>query len=635
MSAASSTLIQAVVETLRPHAPFGQMAEEQLTIFASRLKLAFYAKGDIILAPEQGVPAHFFVIKQGGVIGEQVLAQADSSVAAWQLSEGECFPLGALLANRPVASIYRAAEDTFCYLLPASDFAETLSTSAPFHDFCTRRLASLLERSKHVVQTQYALAASEQQSLSTPLASVVRQEPVICPPEASIRQALVAMGDHAVGSVVVIDDDGRPLGIFTLQDLLHRVALPELDISRPIHEVMSRPPIALPMHAPAYEAALAMARHSIRHVLVVEEERLIGLVSEKDLFSLQRIGLAQLSETLRRAASPEHLADTMEDVRRLARNMLAQGVAAEHLTQIISALNDLAANRAIELALSEAPTDLPGFCWIALGSEGRLEQTLSTDQDNGIIFQDPEDGDAQTPRRKLLPLAERINQILARCGFPLCSGGIMAGRPDWCLSLKEWKARFSEWIDGGSPEALLNATIFFDFRPLYGDANLSHALREWLMRKAGANTRFLYLMAQNALRNSPPLGVVSDFAYREEAGRSHVIDLKLNGTTPFVDGARIYALATGTGGTNTVQRLRQAGRVAGIPAAEVEAWVDAFNFIQLLRLRQQHGATDAVNRNAANLLDPDELNPLDRRILKEAFRQGRKLQSHLAAKYRL
>jgi CBS domain-containing protein len=356
--------------------------------------------------------------------------------------------------------------------------------------------------------------------------------------------------------------------------------------------------------------------------------------SEKDLFSLQRVGLRQISSAIRNADTLEALKQSAHDIRQLTHNMMAQGVAAEQLTQFISTLNDLLTARIIELecmaaGVMESPLCVR-FCWIALGSEGRYEQTLNTDQDNGIIFQVPEGSSADQMRQTLLPIARRINETLDACGFPLCTGNIMASNPELCLSLDEWKEKFSRWIDHGDPLALLNATIFFDFRPLFGQSELAEKLHLWLAKQVESSPRFLHQMTANALRNRPPLGLVRDFSVGEE----HTLDLKLNGISPFVDAARIFSLATGGRHAGTLQRLRQAAAPLHIPPKEAEAWGEAFLFIQLLRLRLHHQQIEAA-QPMSNRVDPDHLNNLDRRILKEAFRQARKIQARLALNYHL
>jgi CBS domain-containing protein len=269
---------------------------------------------------------------------------------------------------------------------------------------------------------------------------------------------------------------------------------------------------------------------------------------------------------------------------------------------------------------------------MALGSEGRMEQTLATDQDNAVIFEPANGTDVEAVREKLLALACRINEALDACGFPLCKGFIMASNPKWCLTAEEWRAQFSRWIDSGGPEELLNASIFFDFRPLYGEEALASDLRTWLTARIQGNPRFLKQMMQNALRNVPPLGLVRDFVLSEDEMHPHTLDLKLSGSMPFVDGARIFALASGQPATGTAQRLKQAGEALRIPADETNSWIQAFHFIQLLRLRHQHDQ-ERKGLPSDNYLDPDTLSVLDRRILKEAFRQARKLQARLALDY--
>jgi len=600
-----------------------------------RMQLAYYAQGEVIVSPEQGTVKRFLVIKQGMVHGEQDVAHAVEADTWLELAEGECFPLGALLAHRSVASVYRAGKDTFCYELPVADFHTLLGLSAPFRDFCTRRIANLLEHSKQVIQAQYTQSSAEQQSLTSPLSAIIRRTPITCAPQTSVREVLAQMHESRIGSMVAVDEAGRPLGILTLPDVLERIALPQIDLTQPVIGIMTTQLTFLPPQALAYEAALAMAKQGFRHVLVVENERLVGLVSEKDLFALQRIGLRQVGSAIRHAQNIEELQLAAADIRSMAHNMMAQGVAAEQLTQFISTFNDLLTARVVELectGLSATPL-ADRLCWMALGSEGRFEQTLNTDQDNALIFTVPEGMTAEQVREQLLPVAKRINDSLALCGFPLCRGKVMASNPQWCLSLEEWMRTFSNWITNGTPEALLNASIFFDFRALYGAHALAEELRLWLTKVASDNTRFLHQMAENAMSIRPPLGVVRDFV----VGKEHTLDLKLNGITPFVDAARIFSLAAGVTHTSTIQRLRASAVKLKIHPSEVEAWVDAFLFIQVLRMRHhdeekmQGLGDDALD----NRIDPERLHELDRRILKEAFRQARKLQARLALEHHL
>ncbi|MDW3686947.1 DUF294 nucleotidyltransferase-like domain-containing protein [Cupriavidus sp. CV2] len=333
-----------------------------------------------------------------------------------------------------------------------------------------------------------------------------------------------------------------------------------------------------------------------------------------------RIAGAQDEGGLQRAAA---------EIRSLWHRVAGQA-AAEPLTRFISTLNDALTRRVVDLACAGEDMESMRWCWIALGSEGRQEQTLSSDQDNGMILAGS--GGAEAMRGRMLPLALRINEALDACGFPLCTGQIMASNPQWCLDLHEWRERFASWIIEGDPLALLNATIFFDLRPLYGADDLAQALTDWLAQMAPDNPRFLFQMTANALRRKVPLGLLRDFVVPKSGEFAGTIDLKLDAATLFIDAARIYGLACGARASNTADRLRRAGEAGRLEPQDVQAWILAFDCIQMLRLKTQQRCFErgmAMHNHVA----PNELEAGERRALLDALRQARALQKHLALDY--
>jgi CBS domain-containing protein len=606
------------------------MEEVALDFIVRHLALGYHAEGALILDPSQGVPEKFYIIQRGSV---QVVPFPDMRRGKAQplnLGAGECFSVGALLEKRAVTSPYRATSDTFCYELPAGHFPELLERSPVFAAFATRYLASMLRESRRLIRMD-SNGAGEQQAMSRPLATLVARGAVTCPPQTPVGDVLRTMQQRKIGSMLVVDDSGRLCGIFTRHDVLDRIALAKCDLARPVADVMTADPLTLPAEASAWEAALLIANRGIRHIPVHDGARIIGVVTERDLFALQRVSVRAIHRTVADAVSVDGLRQAADDIRRLVRSLLGQGVAAEQLTLIISTLNDALTRRILEIEAGHF--DLPGirWCWLAFGSEGRYEQTISTDQDNGIIFE----GDAPPDvlRQRLLPFAQAVNRGLDACGFPLCKGNIMAGNPQWCLSLDEWRSQFGRWVADTDPQALLHAVIFFDFRPLHGEEGLAQSLREHLLDLARNNSRFQRQLAQYALETPPPLGLISDFVTEGEGDFRGTIDLKKSGARLFADAARVLALAAGVAHTSTAQRLRQAGPVLNIPPSEIAAIVEGFFFLQGLRLRAQMN-TDA-DATGVNRVRPDTLNEVDRRILKESLRQARKLQSRLALDYRL
>jgi len=625
-------------QALKPHAPFAAMSEGDLDRIVRASLLKYFAPGEIILAPASNRPAHCYVIRQGTVRGERPGASG-GAIALWELSAGEMFPLGALIGRRGVTSVYRATQDTFCLKFPAAVFDAMIGSSPVFQDFCTRQLAHLLDLSRMRLQSEYVATATERRGLETPLGSLLRQAPVVCDPEAPLADALATMETHRIGAMLVADAEAKPLGIFTRQDVIGRVVLPQRSLTVPMREMMTAPAITLSVDATAGDAALVMAQHGIRHIVVIDGGgRIAGVVSERDLFSLQRLSVRELASTIRRAVDVPALVQCATDIRALSHSLVAQGVAAGHLTRMISSLNDQIAVRILDLAAPKHDLSGLALCWLGMGSEGRGEQTIATDQDNGLIFVANDEAIApDVIRERLLPFARGVNEAMDRCGYPLCKGGVMAMNPRWCASLDEWKAAFAGWIDQGDPVSLLAANIFFDFRALWGERRLADALRADIATRAQTNSRFLKQMSDNALRNRPPLNWRGELQAAEGDSDVEGIDLKMSGSVPFVDAARIFALATGVTATNTVERLAQAAAKRGIPAPEVPVWCDAFEYVQLLRLREQHrrvahGARNGEGTNP-NVVPLAMLPDLDRRILKEAMRQIRKVQQRLELDY--
>ena len=471
-------------------------------------------------------------------------------------------------------------------------------------------------------------------TLHSQLAALIKRPPVTVMPESTLREAVQLMSEHRIGSMIVVEpESGRPIGIFTLRDLLHKVAAKSCDLDQMVMSVMSGSGLQmLNWRSTVYQAALVMARHGIHHVIVVDAAgKLKGIVSQEDIYELQSGGGKAISGAIRTARDLEGLIAAAEDIRKLALGTLAEGGAAEALTQLISSLNDHLTVRLIELTRLEFNLPKTSWAWIAFGSEGRYEQTLSTDQDNGIVFAAPAD-QAEATRIAFLPFALEVNKRLDALGFPLCKGNVMASNPQLCLSLEEWQQRYNTWLRSNSPQALLDATIYFDFRPLYGDESLTEELAAWLKKNVPSATLFLRFMAETAINVKPPLGLIRDFTFDENKDFPHSIDLKTYGTRLFVDAARILALANGCDETGTPERLRAVAAKGKLSGEDIGAMIEGFQFLQKLRLRAQQEGTPM---GIANRVDPETLNELDRLILKEAFKRAKKLQGRIQLDYRL
>jgi CBS domain-containing protein len=621
----SHSLVQNLRQQVMQGLPFSKMAEADVDFFLSRSREAYFAPKEVILSPADGAPEFLYLIRQGRVSGRRDIPGIEET--AFSLDAGSLFSIGSAFANRPVSTTYSAIDDCFCLLFPVATMRQLQAQSKPFSDFLSNRIWGLLQESRTALRNSFASQALADQSLESRLGDLHLKKPLTTGPNTPLREALTLIHEKKVGSILVTEDERTIVGILTRYDVLSRVTLSDLDLNTPISAVMSTGVKTLSVDDTAEMAGLLMSRFNIRHLPILESGRLVGIISERDLFSLQRLSLSNISTSIRATEDLQGLKKCADDIRTFARNLLGQGVQARQLTALISHLNDVLTEQLIAMVASRYQLNHSRFAWIALGSEGRSEQTIATDQDNALVYAD-EDGEAQ--RAVYLQFAREVNEALDVCGYPLCKGNIMASNPELCLSQQEWLSRFDRWIEQGNPEDLLKASIFFDLRALAGNPDLLIPLKELVRVKAAAIPRFIKLLAENALNSRVPLNWLGAIEPTEINGQK-TIDLKVQGTALMVDAARIYSLAHGIESINTRERLAAVGRALNVPEVESAAWITAFEFLQTQRLAVQI-AEVTMNGNP-NAIDIDQLNSVDRSILKESLLKVRSLQQHLQLDY--
>ena len=398
------------------------------------------------------------------------------------------------------------------------------------------------------------------------------------------------MTERGVGSVVVVDEIGVPMGIVTDKDLRSKVLASGKMANVPVIDVMSRPVQSVSPDAFCFEAILSMMINRIKYLPVMDGMNLVGIISEHDLMVSQGNNPVAVIKGFQQAKSIEEIIAIRKNIDLAMRVILEHGGMAKDICELITTLNDHLTQKIIILAEEEMVQEREGrppvpYAWIALGSEGRREQTLRTDQDNAIIFADvPQDREEEV-RSYFLKLAEKVVAALERCGFPRCKGGIMASNPKWCRPDRVWKDYFSHWILGIdlSREEILQTFIFFDFRPIYGEQRFLSGLIDRISENLDQRTRFLREMAETAILNETPLGFFKRLVVQKSGDHKNQLNLKLHGLTPLVDAVRTLALDQKIFETNTLDRISALVERGLLPAAEADDLRDAFNVIMLVQ----------------------------------------------------
>jgi CBS domain-containing protein len=444
------------------------------------------------------------------------------------------------------------------------------------------------------------------------------------------------MVEQDVGSIVVVDAAGELAGIVTDRDLRRRVVAVMRSADDPVAAIMSAPVVTVKPEMLVLEALLAMTRRDIHHLVVVEAGRVVGVVSSDDLLRVQTSTPLELSRRIQACGSMAALADLMSALNEGVRHLFEQGLSGYQMGRVVAELNDFVIRRVLGFverdldAAGDGQPPLP-YCWLVLGSEGRREQTLRTDQDNALVYEDPPAGFLSPAERYFDRFAGRVVEALVALGYPRCPGDAMASNPRWRQPLGIWREYFAGWIREPDPQNLLYASIYFDFRPVAGREALATALRNEIRTRVGSWRSFPRHLAKLAVSHAPPLGMFSRFRLARADGRRG-IDLKLNGLLIVVNALRTIAIDLGLDEVNTLERLEAATTRGRFTQAEAEDVRDAYETMFSFRLRHQL-ARMAAGQQPDNFVDPLAMSRADQRRLEEAFRAVRRLQGKIEMRY--
>nr|WP_248343004.1 DUF294 nucleotidyltransferase-like domain-containing protein [Anaeromyxobacter paludicola] len=591
---------------VRATPPFDALPEEAFALAAKALEVAYFPAGTRLV--ERGGPPldHLHVIRKGAVRLER------DGQTVQVLEEGELVGVTSLVSRRtPFDAVVE--EDLLSYRLPRATFERLLAHAAFAGHFAT----GLADRLKNSLERAADADAGAGADLTVEVEGLLRGPPIWVEADASVGAAARVMRHHGVSSVLV---KSEPPGILTDRDLRNRVLAEGLGPDTPVAEVASAPLAGIPAAAPVYEAWQALLAKGMHHLAVTGPAGVLGVVTSGDLLRASARGPVVVMRRVEQLEGRDSLPGYGALVADMARALLAGGLEPSRIAGLVARLNDALLARILRWAEAElGPPPCP-YAWLVFGSEGRMEQTLLTDQDNALVY--AEDGEAA--RAWFGRLAEVANRDLGRAGFPRCPGGYMAEK--WHGPLAEWRARFAGWIDRPTPDALLSASIFFDFRPVHGALPVEPL--EELLRAAGRQRTFLAAMAKSALGFKPPPGLL----LRISKGSTE-LDLKLSGISPIVFLARCYGLEAGAAARGTVARL-DAAVAAGLIGGEVrDNLAEAYRFLLWLRLREQLKRM-AQGERAGNEITYARLSAAERSRLKEAFRAIRDWQETAAFHYR-
>lgn len=594
------------VAFLRATPPFDALPQPVFDETARALEVVFFPAGTRLLTAGGAPAEHLYVIRKGAVRLER------EGETLQLLEEGEIFGFTSLISGRATLDV-QVEEDLLAYRISRLEFQQLLLQAS----FAGHFASGLAERLKYSLERQQV--ANFQPDLALPVSSLVRGPAIRTPPNVTVGEAARLMAEANVGSILL---DSDPPAIVTDRDFRIRVLAAGRGPETPVAEVATSPVQTLPATTPIYEAWRILLDSGLHHLPVTRGNEIVGIISASDLLKSTASGPVAVMKKVERLPDRSTLSGYSQMVTEMVSALFSGGLEPTTIGGFVARLNDTLLTRILKWAEADFGAPPCPYAWLAFGSEGRMEQLLLTDQDNALVFQE----DSPEAREYFARLTERVNGDLQAAGFPLCPGGYMATK--WRSPLGEWEERFVGWLENPTPQALLEASIFFDFRVAHVHGALSvESLDRIVDRARGART-FLSAMAKSALTFHPPGGLL--LRLRGESSR---IDIKLNAISSIVFLARVYGIEAGARSSNTLQRLAAALDAGYIEKDTCETLSEAYRFLLRLRLREQL-RTFAEGRLPTNIIVLGALSSLERSRLRDVFRAIEAWQRRASYHYR-
>lgn len=627
-------VIDDAVEFLRGIPPFEFLNEEVLKAVAMKISMEYYSKGVHILL-QDGSPSEFlYLIKKGGV---KVYRKIDSEeILIDYRSEGDLFGFVSLMSGDKSRANVVAVDDTICYLIPKETVMTLINKYPEVREYFLKSFMNIYLDKAYKQEAAKRLFVSNVDKIlfTTTVEEIASKNVISVSEDTSIREAAQIMCENSISSLVILNSNGTPTGIITDKDLRRKVIAKATDVNKPVKTIMSSPIIKIDARDFCFEAVVKMLKYNIHHLLVVKNGEAVGIITNHDIMMLQGLSPITVVRDIEMQHTIEGVCHALKQLNNIIGALLQQGAKASHITRIITEINDRVVRKIIQFAERElGPPPVP-YCWLALGSEGRKEQTFRTDQDNALVYADPSSFQENSVRDYFLKFTNYIKNGLLRCGFPPCPGDIMASNPKWCQPLKVWKKYFSQWVNIPKGEHITLSSIFFDFRSVYGEESLAESLRDYLLNIVKDQKIFLGYLANLALKNRPPLGFFKTFVVEKSGEHKDKLNLKIKGIAPLVDIVRIFSLEKGIRETSTLERVEALKDKHSIVKDYSEEITYAFEFLMFIRIRHQYEQV-VKGMNPDNFIDPEQLSNLEKKLLKDTFQLISKLQDILIERYKL
>lgn len=574
-----------------------------------------------------------------GAVGLSVTSDADD-ILIDKCDEGDILGLRPFFAKNNYLMTAKAREESIIYAIPIEIFKPYVAENPDVLSFLLESFASNTrnpydKNNKGKLISENVIYNDQNAEIQYYQPIKYTSNPITASPNEIVRFVAQTMTSNAIGSMI-IHQDRKPIGIVTDKDLRSKIATGLFSIEVTIDKIMSSPVITVADNLSIAEAQIMMLKHGVSHLCVTKDgsidSEITGIITEHDIVVAQANNPGVLLKQCKRAQNSTDLKEIRIKLTDLIQHSLDKNVPINHICSIVGEINLAITSRAIELAIQKIGTPPPAqFAWLNIGSQGRKEQLLMTDQDNAIVFEDVAEEKYDAVKKYFIELAEKITKTLHKIGYEYCPSNMMASNPQWCKSVSDWNNQFKGWITAPGEKGILYCTIFFDYDFVYGNEILVDAITKTIQEETNDNQLFFAYLGADALKNPPPLGFFRQFLVENDGEHKDEFDLKGRALMPLIDAARILSLSKGLKNVvNTISRYSKLAELEPQNAPIYEACADAF--ADLLKFRTEEGLK---NNSDGRYLNLSELSKLDKVKLKNDFQPINDIQEVIKNRFQL
>lgn len=633
-----NTIAEHIADFLKEYPPFDNLTFQELSVIATNIRVLNLEKNKTLFQIDDKLHDTFYVVASG-VVHLSVIADAEETLLN-KCHAGDIFGLRPFFAKNNYMMTAKAREESIIYAIPILAFRPFVANNPDVLNFLLESFATNTWNSKDKENLRGKLATDnvfyvDQKSEMQYFQSLsYNKSPVMGKPQEAAKDIAFRMTEN-LSTSVVISENNLPIGIVTQTDMCSKIATGQFPLTTPIATIMSSPVVTVVENVSLAEAQLLMLKNNVTHLCVTldgtDKSTIKGVISEHDLIIAQANNPGVLIKEIKRASAAKELKQIRERLSELIQNSIHKNIPLSHINNIASEINSAILKRAVELSILDLGSPPARFAWFSIGSQGRKEQLLLTDQDSLLVFEDVAPEKYRDVRDYFLKLGKKTTFILEKTGYSLCPNGHMASNMLWCKSFTDWKKQYDSWMNTPGENSDDLSSIFFDLDLVFGEKKIFEALENIIYKNLENNSLFFDFLGNDALRKNAPLTFFKKFAIEEEGPNKDRFDIKTKALMPLIDGARLFALQFNIKSlNNTYLRFKQ---LAIVDEKNADVYLNcAEAFLVLSKYRVNEGLK---NENSGQYINLDELSKLDKQKLKSAFVPMKELEELIKSNFKL